>query len=61
MFSRVTVSLPIADKTGISLDELYELNEGLNENSVIMPDDIITITVPTPELSVVVKARSHIQ
>ena len=45
----------IADKTGISLDELYELNEGLNENSVIMPDDIITITVPTPELSVVVK------
>ena len=45
----------IADKTGITLSELYELNEGLNEYSVIMPGDLITITVPTPELSVVVK------
>ena len=45
----------IADKTGIALSELYELNEGLNEDSVIMPGDLITITVPTPELSVVVK------
>ena len=45
----------IADKTGITLSKLYELNEGLNEYSVIMPGDLITITVPTPELSVVVK------
>ncbi len=45
----------IADKTGIELNDLYELNENLDEDSVIMPGDLITITVPTPELSVVVK------
>lgn len=45
----------IAEKTGIPLSELYELNENLSEESVIMPGDLITITVPTPELSVVVK------
>ncbi len=45
----------ISEKTGIPLSELYELNENLSEESVIMPGDLITITVPTPEISVVVK------
>lgn len=45
----------IADKTNISLDELYALNENLDENSVIMPGDLLTITVPTPEISIVLK------
>lgn len=45
----------IAEKTNIPLADLYALNENLDENSVIMPGDLLTITVPTPELSVVVK------
>ncbi len=43
----------IASKTGISVDELIELNESLeNERSIIRVGDELTITVPQPELSV---------
>lgn len=45
----------IASKVGLTLNDLFELNEQLDENSIIMPGDIITITVPTPEISVIVK------
>lgn len=43
----------IAEKTGISVDELIDLNESLeNERSIIRVGDELTITVPKPELSV---------
>lgn len=45
----------IAEKTNISLNELYAMNEGLNANSTLYPGDLLTITVPKPELSVIVK------
>ncbi len=45
----------IANKTGITLDELYALNEGLTADTVIYAGDRLTITVPKPELSVIVK------
>lgn len=45
----------IAEKNNISLADIYELNENLNANSIIGIGDLITITVPKPELSVVVK------
>lgn len=45
----------IATKTGITLEELYSLNEGLTEDSVIFPGDRLVITVPKAELSVIVK------
>lgn len=48
----------IASKVGLTLDALYELNEQLDENSVIMPGDIIIITVPTPEISIIVKEET---
>lgn len=48
----------IAEKTNISLDELYALNENVDENSIIMPGDLLTITVPKPEISVIVKEET---
>ena len=43
----------IAGKTGISVDELIELNESLdNANSIIRVGDELTITIPQPELGV---------
>lgn len=48
----------IASKTGLKLSNIYELNEGLTEDSKIMPGDQIVITVPTPELSVLTTQRA---
>ena len=43
----------IASKTGISIDELVELNDSLeSKTSIIRVGDNLTITVPQPELSV---------
>ncbi|MBP5151917.1 MAG: peptidoglycan DD-metalloendopeptidase family protein [Lachnospiraceae bacterium] len=43
----------IANKTGISIDQIIELNEDIkNVNSIIRIGDEITVTVPQPELSV---------
>ena len=43
----------IANKTGISIDEIIELNENITSaRSIIRVGDEITITVPQPELSV---------
>ena len=47
----------IASKNDIKLSELYDLNEGVTEDTKIMPGDQLIITVPTPELSVVTKER----
>lgn len=43
----------IALKNGMSKEELFALNEGLTENSILQIGDIITIQVPEPELSVI--------
>ncbi|MCR5280011.1 MAG: M23 family metallopeptidase [Lachnospiraceae bacterium] len=43
----------IANKTGITIDEIIALNEDIkNVNSIIRIGDEITVTVPQPELSV---------
>ena len=43
----------ISNKTGISMDELIDLNESLTSvNSIIRIGEELTITVPQPELSV---------
>ncbi len=42
----------IANKCGLSLAELYAMNEGLNDQSVIYAGDVLTITVPASEISV---------
>lgn len=42
----------ISNKTGIPLLEIFELNEGLTEDTILRPDDKITITEETPFLSV---------
>jgi len=43
----------ISSKTGISIDEIIELNENITSaNSIIRVGDEITVTVPKPELSV---------
>lgn len=47
----------IASKNNISMNDLFALNQGLTENSLILPDDQIIVTVPTPELSVVTTQR----
>lgn len=44
----------IAAKYDLSTAQLLELNAGLTKNSVIGIGDLITVTVPTPELSVLV-------
>lgn len=45
----------IAEKNDLSTSKLYELNTGITENSILQIDQEIIITVPEPELSVVVK------
>lgn len=45
----------ISNKTNVPLQELYELNEGLTPDTVLYIGDLLTITVPKPEISVVVK------
>lgn len=45
----------IAEKNELSTSKLYELNEGITENSILQIGQEIIITVPEPELSVVVK------
>lgn len=47
----------IANKCDISLNDLYALNEGLTENTLIAPGDVLVVTVPKSELSVVVTER----
>lgn len=47
----------IAEKNNLSLQDLYDLNEGLHENSFLGIGDQLIVTVPTPELSVVVTER----
>lgn len=47
----------IANKCDISLKELYELNEGVTEDTLIAPGDVLVVTVPKSELSVVVTER----
>ena len=43
----------IAQKTGISVDQIIELNENITSaNSLIRVGDEITVTVPEPELSI---------
>ena len=43
----------IAEKTGISMDKIIELNENIeNENSTIRVEDELIVTAPEPELSV---------
>lgn len=44
----------IADKNNLSLDGLLALNEGMDEDTLIVPGDEIIIIVPTSELSVVI-------
>lgn len=48
----------IAADNGITLSELYDLNVGVTEDTKLMPGDQLTITVPTPELSVVTTQRA---
>lgn len=48
----------ISEKTGVSLNELYALNDGLTESTTLYPGDTFIITVPKPELSVVVKEET---
>lgn len=43
----------IAKNNNLSLEELFALNEGMDENSLIVPGDEIIITVPTSEISVI--------
>ncbi len=43
----------IANNHGLSMEELFALNEGMNEDSLILPGDEIIITVPVSEISVI--------
>lgn len=47
----------IATKCDIALDDLYAMNDGLTEDTLIVPGDELIVTVPKSELSVVVKER----
>jgi murein DD-endopeptidase MepM/ murein hydrolase activator NlpD len=47
----------IADKYDISLNELLALNEGMTENTLIAPGDVLVVTVPKSELSAVITVR----
>lgn len=47
----------IANKCDISLSDLYALNDGLTENTLIVPGDVLIVTVPKAELSVVITER----
>lgn len=45
----------IAEKNNLSTSKLYELNAGVTENTVLQIDQELIITVPEPELSVLVE------
>lgn len=45
----------IAEKNNLSTSKLYELNEGITEDSILQIDQELIITVPEPELSVLVE------
>lgn len=47
----------IAGKCDIALNDLLALNEGLTEESLIIPGDELVVTVPKSEISVVVTQR----
>lgn len=47
----------IAGKCDISLSDLYALNEGVTEDTIIVPGDELVVTVPKSEISVVVTQR----
>ena len=40
----------IANKCDISLSDLYALNDGLTENTLIVPGDVLIVSVPKAEL-----------
>ena len=44
----------IAESHGLTLDELFALNYGIDINTTIYDGDLITVTVPASEISVVV-------
>ena len=44
----------IATKHGLTLQQLLDLNEGFTVNTAIFAGDVVTVTVPASELSVVV-------
>lgn len=48
----------IADKYGMSTDELLSINEGLEADSNILIGDQIVVMVPKPELSVVMQEQT---
>lgn len=45
----------IAEKNHLSTAKLYELNEGITENTLLQIDQELIITVPEPELSVLMQ------
>lgn len=47
----------IAQKYSLELDEIYELNPSVSEDSVIVPGDEIIITVPRSEITVITTKR----
>lgn len=47
----------IARKCSITLKDIYAMNEGLSEKSLIIPGDEIVVTVPKAEISVVMVVR----
>ncbi len=48
----------IADSHGLTLDELFALNYGIDIDTTIYEGDLITVTVPASEISVVVVEES---
>lgn len=48
----------IADMYGLTLQQLYDMNDNLDEGTVLYEGDMITVTVPASELSVVVIEES---
>lgn len=44
----------IAESHGLSLDELFALNYGMTVDTAIYIDDVVTVTVPASEISLVV-------
>ncbi len=45
----------VADKNGMTVARLLELNEGMSEDTVIQVGDELVVTQPEPELSVITK------
>lgn len=47
----------IAENYGMELEQIYELNPSVSENSVIVPGDEIIVTVPKSEITVITTKR----